>query len=375
MEPILEPNSNVIVNYLPTSVSEDEFRAIFAPYGTIHSCKLVKDKATNGSAGYGFVQYLAADSAIKAISNLNGSPHGGKRLKVTIARPHENDDSNTNIYISSMPLHWTEQDLSNLCSPFGNVLDAKVLTDLSTKQSRGVGFVRMENRQACVKIIQAISGNVPPGATNKLVLKFAETAKESKQRKLLGHLPGGQDALHLMAASMQGGGAAGLAGLRVPIMSSPMAAQMLALQQQQLLQQQLLQQQQQLQHMHHPQQSPQGMFLQQPQVQMGIGGIGGYSGGFFSQGHAAAAAQADKTAGYCLFVYHLVPEATENMLVQLFSTCGKVLSAKIMRNLSTGMSKGFGFVNMASQEQAEVAIRTLSGYQLGAKTLKVDFKR
>jgi hypothetical protein len=35
-------------------------------------------------------------------------------------------------------------------------------------------------------------------------VQFAETAEESKQRKLLGHFPGGQDALHLMAASMQG---------------------------------------------------------------------------------------------------------------------------------------------------------------------------
>lgn len=79
-------------------------------------------------------------------------------------------------------------------------------------------------------------------------------------------------------------------------------------------------------------------------------------------------------SGVCLFVYHLVPDATEDTLHQLFSTCGTVLTAKVMRNLNTGLSKGFGFVNMESQEQAEQAIRTLNGYQLGNKTLKVDFK-
>lgn len=80
-------------------------------------------------------------------------------------------------------------------------------------------------------------------------------------------------------------------------------------------------------------------------------------------------------AGVCLFVYHLVPDCTETMLIQLFSTCGKVMNAKVMRNFASGLSKGFGFVNMATQEQAELAIRTLNGYQLGNKTLKVDFKR
>jgi hypothetical protein len=79
--------------------------------------------------------------------------------------------------------------------------------------------------------------------------------------------------------------------------------------------------------------------------------------------------------GVCLFVFHIPPSVTDEELYALFSTCGKVLSAKVMRNAHTAESKGFGFVNMANQRDVEVAIGTLHGYYWKNKYLKVSYKK
>lgn len=78
--------------------------------------------------------------------------------------------------------------------------------------------------------------------------------------------------------------------------------------------------------------------------------------------------------GYCLFVYHLPLEASEQTLYQLFSNYATVTSAKIMRDLATGRSKGFGFVNVLTEQQAATAIAQLNGFQIGYKFLKVQMK-
>eukprot|EP00455_Lapot_gusevi_P055721 TRINITY_DN90_c0_g1_i5.p1 TRINITY_DN90_c0_g1~~TRINITY_DN90_c0_g1_i5.p1 ORF type:complete len:293 (-),score=90.76 TRINITY_DN90_c0_g1_i5:277-1155(-) len=78
--------------------------------------------------------------------------------------------------------------------------------------------------------------------------------------------------------------------------------------------------------------------------------------------------------GICLFVYHVPASCTEDQLYALFSAYGQVLNVKIMRDIQTGASKSYAFVNMATQEQAQMAINALNGYNLNGKYLKVSFK-
>jgi RNA recognition motif-containing protein len=79
---------NLYVGNLPWSTSEDELRDAFAQYGEVESVKIVYDRETGRSRGFGFVEIeeSAADQAIEA---LNGSEFGGRTLKVNEARPRE----------------------------------------------------------------------------------------------------------------------------------------------------------------------------------------------------------------------------------------------------------------------------------------------
>ena len=76
-----------------------------------------------------------------------------------------------------------------------------------------------------------------------------------------------------------------------------------------------------------------------------------------------------------VYVGNLPYDTTEEEIRQLFSGAGTVASASIVTDRETGRSKGFGFVQMGSQAEAEKAVSMFNGYQLHNRALKVDLAR
>jgi cold-inducible RNA-binding protein len=76
-----------------------------------------------------------------------------------------------------------------------------------------------------------------------------------------------------------------------------------------------------------------------------------------------------------LFVGGLPYSTQQEEVEQLFSQCGQVISATIVRDKFTNQSRGFGFVEMATEEQASDAITKLNGTQLGGRTIVVNESR
>ena len=72
-----------------------------------------------------------------------------------------------------------------------------------------------------------------------------------------------------------------------------------------------------------------------------------------------------------LFVANFPYSTTNEELNSLFSPHGNVLSVKVATDRETGRSRGFGFVEMGSEQEAETAIRELDGYQIGGRSLAV----
>ena len=76
-----------------------------------------------------------------------------------------------------------------------------------------------------------------------------------------------------------------------------------------------------------------------------------------------------------VYVGNLPYDTTEEEIRQVFSGAGTVASASIVTDRETGRSKGFGFVQMSSQAEAEKAVSMFNGYQLHNRALKVDLAR
>jgi RNA recognition motif-containing protein len=79
--------------------------------------------------------------------------------------------------------------------------------------------------------------------------------------------------------------------------------------------------------------------------------------------------------GRKLYVGNLPYEIGEAELQELFARAGSVESVTVMRDQATGRARGFGFVEMASDEDAEAAIRELNASQVGGRSLTVNEAR
>ncbi len=81
--------SKIYVGNLPFSATSESLNEMFAKFGTVESAKIVMDRDTGRSKGFGFVEMSSADEAAQAIEKLNGQDHGGRSLVVNEARPME----------------------------------------------------------------------------------------------------------------------------------------------------------------------------------------------------------------------------------------------------------------------------------------------
>lgn len=77
-----ESKTNLIINYLPQTMTQEDLRNLFVSVGELESCKLIRDKLTGSSLGYGFVNFVKASDAERAIKNLNGLRMQQKTIKV-----------------------------------------------------------------------------------------------------------------------------------------------------------------------------------------------------------------------------------------------------------------------------------------------------
>ena len=77
----------IYVGNFSFSMTEEELRSMFEPYGNIESATLVTDRDTGRSRGFGFVAMTNDEEAEKAMAALNGKESGGRALVVNEARP------------------------------------------------------------------------------------------------------------------------------------------------------------------------------------------------------------------------------------------------------------------------------------------------
>lgn len=165
---------NLIVNYLPQTLSDEDFRQLFATVGPVKSSKIVRHKATGYSYGFGFVEYVDASDADAAIDSLNGYQIHNKKLKVAFARPRGDHIKHANLYIRGVPKSISQQDLEEKFSECGTIIQCTVLRDESTNVNKGVAFVLYDLKEQADAAIEKFNGETLPGGSEPLSVKFAE---------------------------------------------------------------------------------------------------------------------------------------------------------------------------------------------------------
>lgn len=316
-----DPSStNLIINYLPQTLTDEEFRSLFLSVGPIKNSKIVRDKATGYSYGFGFIDFQLASDAQRAIETLSGLQLQNKRIKVALARKGSDQIKGANLYVRNLPQHWKETELNKIFEPFGKIIQSRVLVDLSTGVSKRVGFVLYDTRDEAENAIKFLNGKTPDGCTEPILTKFADdNSKKMRQQQC-----------NIQYVPIPNFAAPGPMRNQINRFQrfNPMAG-----------------------NMNYQQQVQNGAFQRTMVYQ-----------------------DDPKENVFTLFVYNIGSNATDRTLWSLFAPYGTVQKVNIMLDHEKNQCKGFGFVSMTNFTEAQNAIQGLNGYYFQGKQLQVSFK-
>lgn len=362
----------LIVNYLPPSYTDYDLHQLFSDVGPLFSAKVMRNKHTQSSFGYGFVNFVKEEDAERAIDEKDGEKVLHKRIRVAFSRRAEGPDSikNANLFVGNLPLSWKEGDLERAFTPHGKVIKCKVLIDQLTGISRGSGFVLFSKNAEAENALKEIDGQKLPGCEKPLSVKRNNPQEDSKTRAFppksastttskeihvihsYPHHPisypnqNFYSAIpHLPRPPYYNSGAPAFyeysSAHTVPSFGTPI-----------------------------PLNIPGQLGLFQARPPLGRPGQESFSPQRSSSGPASS------NQGFSLFVRNLGSRCTELDLYQLFGPHGAISKAHVQLD-ATGKAKGFGFVTYNARQDAERAIETLNGFaweKNNHRPLQVSFK-
>ena len=132
------------------------------------------------SLGYAFVNYVRQEDADKAIHSLNGMHLQNKMIKVSFARPSSDSIKGANLYVCGLHKDFGQSDLERMFTPFGTIISSKILSDSKTGMSKGVGFVRFDQRCEAEMAIAKLNLKQYENCLEPLIVKFANTPTSVK---------------------------------------------------------------------------------------------------------------------------------------------------------------------------------------------------
>lgn len=120
---------NIFVKNLHESIDNKQLYDTFSLFGNILSCKVVTDRENGKSKGYGYVHYETSEAANAAIEKLDGMLIDGQEVQVGVfmrrnERPGQSDW--TNCFVKNIPIEWDDKTLEQEFAKFGEVLSAKI---------------------------------------------------------------------------------------------------------------------------------------------------------------------------------------------------------------------------------------------------------
>ncbi|KAI1706499.1 RNA recognition motif domain-containing protein [Ditylenchus destructor] len=123
-EPADESQTNLVVNYLPIDLTQEELSHLFGLVGELKQCRLIMDKTTGKNMGYGFITYVNAEHAKNAIVAYNGYKVHDKNIKICALKKEDADNA-------IFALNGSSPDGSN-----SNLLQVKYATTASQKANQ-----------------------------------------------------------------------------------------------------------------------------------------------------------------------------------------------------------------------------------------------
>ncbi|PAA82281.1 hypothetical protein BOX15_Mlig006507g1 [Macrostomum lignano] len=181
-------DTNLIVNYLPQDMTDEQLRQIFdSEVPGVKSVKICRNNATGYSYGYGFCEYDTQELANQAIAAVNRRQVGNKTLKVAFARLRSDQTRNCKLRLSNLPSWLTQEALQSVLDQYGSVINCKALLD-PNGACRGVGFCLYETRSSAEQAMNSMNGKPWPNSDSlPIQVRYADQNEKKVRAPQAGH--------------------------------------------------------------------------------------------------------------------------------------------------------------------------------------------
>mmetsp|Transcript_8292 Transcript_8292/g.13506 ORF Transcript_8292/g.13506 Transcript_8292/m.13506 type:complete len:463 (-) Transcript_8292:163-1551(-) len=343
-----EPSANLYVKPLLPDTSEDQLRAMFAPFGSIAECKVMVDKQTGVSRQIGFVRFENQEDADRALHSMNGTKLEAnapplivkyaesetqklmrRQRQITAPPPPLPRGGNNSAMRNHPSLAYRHIPVGSQGSSYGHQQPVHVSMPQGQYMGEMYPVTYMTPSQHNPYTAPAPT---PPRSMYSPAPLPANAAHPSRPMQPITMMPYGAIMVQGAYVSVPHGAGGGYpvsvsaAPVPVPMATYPPAPNA---------------------HPHHIVAVPPG---------------------------SAGSAGSQQPDGVNLFVFHLPTEVDDAFLYRLFSPFGALESVKVITDKNTGESKGYGFVKYFRMSDAMQSIQAMNGFQVGTKHLKVSFK-
>lgn len=355
------PSASLYVGDLAPDVSEGHLFESFNRIGPVASIRVCRDAVTRRSLGYAYVNFHSPADAERALETLNNTPIKGKQCRIMWSQrdPSLRKSGVGNIFIKNIDKSIDHKALYDTFSVFGNILSCKVALD-ENGVSKGYGFVHYETQEMADRAIEKVDGMMLQGKTIHVATFVPRKERQTQDKQqftnvYIKNLDDDIDNDKLKEIFERAG----------PINSAAVAYDANG-------------------------KSKCFGFVNFDKHEDAVKAIEQMNGKALKEGgkeifvgRAQKKAEreqelkvkndqnkTDKFPGINLYIKNLDDDVDEERLRAEFSHFGQIQSARVMRDEKTN-SKGFGFVSMATPEEATRAVTEMNGRMLGSKPLYV----
>jgi polyadenylate-binding protein len=324
---------NIFVKNLHVSIDNKQLYDTFSLFGNILSCKVVTDRETGDSKGYGYVHYETAEAANAAIEKLDGMLIDGQEVQVghfvrRNERPGQNDW--TNCYVKKVPLEWDDEKLNKEFGQFGEILSAAVAKGTRKPPRKKPVKEESENKEeGDEKEGEEDSTKEPEEEEQEPEAEEEDTSGGVKKIETLGY--------GFVNFAEHEAAVAAVEALNGKMYTTFVEGEEIE----------------------------QELFVGRAQKKAER------ERELRAKYEAEKMDRISKFQGVNLYIKNLDDTVTDEMLREDFATMGTITSARVMKDMKDGRSRGFGFVCFSTPEEATRAVNEMNGKLLANKPIFV----
>lgn len=355
-------NGSLWVGDLGSDVSEQQLYEVFAQIGQVQSVRVCRDALTRRSLGYAYVNYQSTADAVKGLEDLNHYELNGKAIRVM---PSQRDPSNRksgvgNIFIKNLSPEVDNKALYDTFSQFGKILSSKIATGPGG-ESKGHGFVQYEDEASAQAAIDTVNGKELVGQqvfvgpfkrredrdtgvdkyTNLYVKNLDESVTDETLQEVFGKFGSLSSAVVMKDDD---GKSKGFGFVNYEKSEDAHAAV------------------EELNGYKHEETNWEVTKAQKKAER---------EAELKAKFEKDKREKQDKLAESNLYIKNLDDTQTDDKLRQLFEEFGTIMSCKVLRDPATGISRGVGFVQLSTPEEATKAISEMNTKLVNNKPLYV----